>query len=164
MPRSVHWSQARVRSSRRVRPQAESGQRSEDLVVAILHWYSCFRHSLFETITEHGDHGNPASSLPSLPSNSINRKSSKKVSIAENLNCDYSDDNITDIEESTSQSDIKSDGGQNDKTWSEHLVKLFLEILITIVFVLVSYSFRYPRVCLVILAFVTICNVMYFCY
>ena len=48
---------------------------------------------------------------------------------AENLNCDYSDDNITDIEESISQSDIKSDGGQPDKTWSEHLVKLVLEIL-----------------------------------
>ena len=119
---------------------------------------------MFETITEHGDHGNLASSLPSLPSNSINRKSSKKVSIAENLNCDYSDDNVTDIEESVSQSDIKSDGGQKDKTWSEHLVKLVLEILITIVFVLVSYSFRYPRVGFIVLAFVTVINVIYFCY
>ena len=103
------------------------------------------------------------SSLPS-PSNNINRKSSKKVSIAENLNCDYSDDNVTDIEESVSQSDTKSDDGQNDKKWSEHIVKLVLEILITIVFVLVSYSFRYPRVSFIILAFFTVCNVMYLCY
>ena len=118
---------------------------------------------MFETITEHGDQGNPASSLPS-PSKNINRKSSKKVSIAENLNCDYSDDNVTDIEESVSQSDTKSDDGQNDKAWSEHIVKLVLEILITIVFVLVSYSFRYPRVSFIILAFVTVCNVIYLCY
>ena len=132
--------------------------------MAISHGCSCFRHSLFETITEHGDQGNPASSLPSLPSNNIIRKSSKKVSIAENLNCDYSDDNVTDIEESVSQSDTKRDGGQKDNTWSEHLVKLVLEILITMVFVLVSYSFRYPMVSFIILAFVTVCNVIYLCY
>ena len=119
---------------------------------------------MFETITEHGDQGNPASSLPSLPSNNINRKSSKKVSIADNLNCDYSDDNVTDIEESVCQSDVKSDDQQKDKTWSEHLVKLVLEILITIVFVLVSYSFRYPRVGFIILTFVIVCNVIYICY
>ena len=130
--------------------------------MAISHRHTYFRHSLFKTITEHTD---PASSLPSPPpQTNINRKSSKKVSIAENLNCDYSDDNVTDIEESVSQSDVKSDGGQKDKTWSEHLVKLVLEILITIVFVLVSYSFRYPMVGFIFFAIVISShqNVIYF--
>merc|ERR1719460_365835 len=89
--------------------------------------------SMFETIEENQDC--PPSALITSP-----RKSSKKVSIAENLNCDYSDCEYSELGEAGGDGSL----GEEDFDHSEDqgssiarsLTTFFLELLVTFIFVL----------------------------
>jgi len=95
--------------------------------------------SMFETIEENQDC--PPSALITSP-----RKSSKKVSIAENLNCDYSDCEYSEVGETGGDGSLEEeDGGDKGSSSARSLTTFFLELLVTIIFVLVSYTISYPK-------------------
>ena len=110
-----------------------------------------FRCSQFAAISEDGSPSPPSALLPP-----VRRKSSKKVSIAENLNCDYSDDNLSDVgtgdclgvegespmgDQGTRDCHSEGTGGPPPSP----LPRLGLELLVTLIFVIVSYGLRYPK-------------------
>ena len=111
----------------------------------------CFRCSQFAAISEDGSASPPSALLPP-----VRRKSSKKVSIAENLNCDYSDDNLSDagtgdclgVEGESPMGDQGTRDCHSEGTGGSPpspLPMLGLELLVTLMFVIVSYGLRYPR-------------------
>lgn len=93
--------------------------------------------SMFETIEENQDC--PPSALITSP-----RKSSKKVSIAENLNCDYSDCEYSEVGETGGDGRLEEDDDSGSST-ARSLTTFFLELVVTLIFVLVSYTLSYPK-------------------
>lgn len=119
--------------------------------------------SVFETIEEHCDlQKDPElSPLPSSESCNITRKTSKKVSIAENLNCDYSDDNLTDLEESWEDSHEKENYVEGFVTEDESCTNRFQEgwtsfinylfqMIIPILFLFVFNIPNHPRIFVIV--------------
>jgi len=106
--------------------------------------------SMFETIEENQD-CSPPSALITSP-----RKSSKKVSIAENLNCDYWDWEYSELDE-TEMGDHLEEQEENTRNtsrsftsflssfFSTSLTTFLLELIVTVIFVLVSYTVSYPK-------------------
>jgi len=94
--------------------------------------------SMFETIEENQDC--PPSALITSP-----RKSSKKVSIAENLNCDYSDCEYSEVMGETGGDSSLEEEDDAGSSSARSLTTFFLELVVTLIFVLVSYTLSYPR-------------------
>merc|ERR1712098_873391 len=100
------------------------------------------------------------------------KKSSKKVSIAENLNCDYSDDNITDNEETMEEihhqqqmsvevkSDIRSRGIKLLQECWNILLNFIVKIIVTALLVLVSGILNHPRLFAVIMSSLIVTNLI----
>lgn len=94
--------------------------------------------SMFETIEENQDC--PPSALITSP-----RKSSKKVSIAENLNCDYSDCEYSEMGEAGGDGSLEEDEDDAGSSSARSLTTFLLELVVTLIFVLVSYTLSYPK-------------------
>ena len=126
---------------------------------------------LFETIAEQSDRRDQTPPSPPPELSKMRRKSSKKVSIAENLNCDYSDDNLTDMEEvgeetngdmekSVVLEEESRQGRQNIVIEIlQYLGGLSIELFIYVIFILVSLMFEHPMVMTVIFLALIISNV-----
>merc|ERR1719184_41406 len=132
--------------------------------------------SVFETISEQGDlckDSGLMSPVSSYDESNTVMKSSKKVSIAENLNCDYSDDNITDNEETVEtqihhtqqmslqvESDIKH---RSIKVFRERwniLLNFIIKMIVTALLVLVSGILNHPRLFAVIMSSLIVTNLI----
>ena len=121
--------------------------------------------SLFETISENAIKDNQESVVDTKVYDEETavrkrKKSSKKVSIAENLNCDYSDTNISDGDEEIPLAikdifEVKNDNEPRDKnkTYSDIYLGKISNCLLCIIFIfitLVLYIVKHPVILSVI--------------
>ena len=111
---------------------------------------------MFESISEQNSLHDPA---PSFPPASMARRSVKKVSIAENLNCDYSDDNVSDLgeHEDNTKEDVNVDEHKDRKKWLRNLI---LEISLVVIFVFVSFIYRHKKGCYFIIGVILMSNLL----
>ena len=126
--------------------------------------------SMFATIREHGTKDQEGVvDIEEFDESEVVRrrkKSSKKVSIAENLNCDYSDSNVSEIEDATNSSHngIFEPKSHYDVNVGKTSLDQIYEVIQRVVFyltLLVFYIIQYPGISFLVLIFI-LCYVFLF--
>jgi len=107
------------------------------------------KSSLFATISEHGSKDREIvvddSEFDGVEEVKRRKKSSKKVSIAENLNCDYSDSNISEVDEVNTLV-FEDKGFEDDKAKVNSLSNMhsMIDIVLFYFVLLVYHCVHYP--------------------